>query len=298
MRLAAAPISWGVCEVPGWGLQLPAARVLADARRLGLGAIEAGPPGFLPADPAAAAALVAEHGLRLVGGFVTAVLHTPVPELEAVRTAARWLRAAGAEVLVLAAASGAPGYERPVELSDEDRRRLFAAMRASRAIANDESLTLAVHPHVGTAIERPQEIELVLAGTDVGLCLDTGHAFIGGADPVDLARAAGARIRHVHLKDVDGQLAEAVRDRRVGYAAAVRRGLYRPLGRGDARIADLTAELVGRGYDGWVVLEQDVALETDAADPSAWVAESLAFLMSRGALAAAVSSDPPFDPRD
>jgi hypothetical protein len=27
-RIAAAPISWGVCEVPGWGHQMAAERVL------------------------------------------------------------------------------------------------------------------------------------------------------------------------------------------------------------------------------------------------------------------------------
>ena len=29
-RLASAPISWGVCEVPGWGLELPVDRVLRE----------------------------------------------------------------------------------------------------------------------------------------------------------------------------------------------------------------------------------------------------------------------------
>ena len=50
MRLAGAPISWGVCEVPGWGVQVSPERMLDDAMRLDLRDIEAGPPGFLPAD--------------------------------------------------------------------------------------------------------------------------------------------------------------------------------------------------------------------------------------------------------
>jgi inosose dehydratase len=75
MKLAAAPISWGVCEVPDWGLQLAPDRVLADVRALGVHATEAGPPGFLPADSTAARALLDSCGLRLIGGFVTAVLH-------------------------------------------------------------------------------------------------------------------------------------------------------------------------------------------------------------------------------
>src|SRR2546430_3544187 len=70
MKLAGAPISWGVCEVPDWGLQLAPDRVLADMRALGLRATEAGPPGFLPADPAMARALLDSCGLRLIGGFL------------------------------------------------------------------------------------------------------------------------------------------------------------------------------------------------------------------------------------
>src|SRR5258708_11719379 len=74
-KIAAAPISWGVCEVPGWGAQLAPARVLDDARRLGFRAIEAGPPGFLPADARAAARELDARGLRCIGGFVPTAPH-------------------------------------------------------------------------------------------------------------------------------------------------------------------------------------------------------------------------------
>lgn len=281
MKLAAAPISWGVCEVPGWGHQLDPARVLADARRLGFTAIEAGPPGFLPADPSAAAALCAEHGLRIVGAFVTAVLHSADPDLETLWESATWLGQVGAEVLVLAPATGAPGYEAVFEMTAEEWRRLLGSIGEAQVIAADKGLGLAVHPHVGTAIERPEHITRLLEASDVDLCLDTGHVFVGGGDPVAIAKAAGDRVRHVHLKDADGPLAAAVRERRFGYAEAVRRGLYRPLGKGDARIADVIAQLDARGYDGWAVLEQDVAFDEATTDPAVWVEESLTFLKTR-----------------
>ena len=51
-RIAAAPISWGICEVPGWGYQLEPDRVLTEMRGAGLTATELGPDGFLPGDPA------------------------------------------------------------------------------------------------------------------------------------------------------------------------------------------------------------------------------------------------------
>lgn len=49
IRVAAAPISWGVCEVPGWGRVLDAPTVLREMAELGVQATELGPPGYLPA---------------------------------------------------------------------------------------------------------------------------------------------------------------------------------------------------------------------------------------------------------
>src|SRR3954451_16021750 len=76
-RIAGAPISWGVCEVPGWGFQLDPSLVLAQMRDVGLVATELGPEGFLPRDPQSAARTLRDAGLSAVGGFVPVVLHDP-----------------------------------------------------------------------------------------------------------------------------------------------------------------------------------------------------------------------------
>ena len=283
MRLAAAPISWGVCEVPGWGYQLDRDRVLDDAARLGLKDIEAGPPGFLPSDASEAREVVGRRGMRVIGGFVTAVLHRAErldAELEAVDRQAKWLAALGAEVLVLAAATGRDDYDTPVDLMEPEWRTLLGALPRVETIAKRHGLDVALHPHVGTVIERSGAIEHVLRDSQVQLCLDTGHVFVGGTDPSRLAREHIDRIRHVHLKDADRALAQAVRDRTVPYAAAVARGLFRPLGSGDAGIADVLATLKDAGYKGWAVLEQDIALAgapTEANDPARDVARSRDF---------------------
>lgn len=181
MKLAGAPISWGVCEVPDWGLQLPVERVLADMRALGLGATEAGPPGFLLADAPRARALLAENGLRLVGGFVTAVLHDPAAraaQIEDVARQAAWLASLGAEVLVLAAATGGSDYSVSGAVDDAGWTALLTSLDEVAAIAARHRLTLAVHPHFGTVIERAADVERFLSGCAHGLCLDTGHLAI------------------------------------------------------------------------------------------------------------------------
>jgi inosose dehydratase len=115
----------------------------------------------------------------------------------------------------------------------------------------------------------------------VPLCLDTGHLLVGGADPVAMTRAAGLRIAHVHLKDVDASLAARVRAGELGYRDAVRRGMYRPLGEGDLDVLAVLELLAGLRYDGWLVLEQDVVLETEplpGRGPAAEAARSVDFL--------------------
>ncbi len=283
-KIAGAPISWGVCEVPNWGTQLAPERVLADAQRLGFRAMEAGPPGFLPSDAAAASRALDAHGLRCIGGFVTAVLHDRArrdAELAAVEQQAAWLRDAGAELLVLAAATGRDGYEGRTELTSAEWSCLMEMLPLVERLASAKKLTVALHPHVGTVIEQPQDIDRILTGSHVRLCLDTGHVFVGGGDPAAVARAAGTRVAHVHLKDADAKLSAAVRDGSVSYAAAVQEGLYRPLGDGDAGISDVLTELRSAGYAGWYVLEQDVALTDASADPLPSIERSLMFVSAR-----------------
>ena len=284
MRLAAAPISWGVSEVPGWGHQLSAERVLADASRLGFTEIELGPPGFLPPSREA----IARHGLGVIGGFVTAVMHVPdrvEAELRAVDHQARHIASLGGKFLVLAAATGHAGYETPLRLSDDAWAALFAAIPRVRGIAEAHGLTAVLHPHVGTAIETAAAIDRILRDNDILLCLDTGHAFVGGADPARIARDWPNRIAHVHLKDADAHLAEGVRARRIAYADAVKGGLFRPLGDGDARIGDVLDALRDTRYSGWYVLEQDIALAsppTEANDPVRDIARSRDFARAHG----------------
>ncbi|WNB87077.1 TIM barrel protein [Cellulomonas sp. ATA003] len=264
MKIAGAPISWGVCEVPGWGYQMGPERVLTEMHELGLTATEFGPQGWLPQAPAERAAVLARHDLAAVGAFVPVVLHDPGHDpLPAVDRELDSFEAAGGDVLVLAASSGQDGYDERPELDDAGWQTLFTNLDRLRELATSRGIQATLHPHVGTMVERADEVERVLAGSRISLCLDTGHLLIGGADPVALAREHAHRINHVHAKDVRADLAARVRSGDLSYTDAVRAGIYTRLGEGDVDFAAIVSSLDAAGFDGWYVLEQDTVLEQE-----------------------------------
>src|SRR5437763_1550607 len=87
-------------------------------------------------------------------------------------------------------------------------------------------------------------------------------------DRSETARAA-SRIQQLHVNDLDGALAQSVRDGGLDYAAAVSRGLFKPLGSGDADASRVVEELRGSGYRGCYGLQSDIRLESVEDDPLA-----------------------------
>jgi inosose dehydratase len=282
-RLAGAPISWGACEVPGWGLMPDPETVLSEMAQLGLCGTELGPPGFLPDDPDALRATLERHGLRFVGGFTPLVLHEPDLDVAAARRALSLLVRAGGEVAVVAAVQD-EAWSEPHFLDDDGWRHLAAHARAVEALAREHGLAFALHPHVGTLIETDAQVQRALAMTEVGWCLDTGHLMIGGTDPAAFAREHAERIAHAHLKDIDAAIAAELMAGRLSLMHATQAGLFVALGRGAAPVAQTFQALNEHGYDGWLVLEQDTAITADepAVNSASMLAarESIEFLNS------------------
>ena len=283
-RIAGAPITWGVDGSPGWGYLMGRDRVMREMVDSGLSATELGPDGYLPTDASELREFLDGYGLSIVGGFVPALLYRPDrvdAELDYVERAARQLASTGSKVLVLGPSSHHAGYDTSVKMSDDEWSIFLANLGRLESIVDDAGLRTALHPHWGMAIETGGQIDRLLDHSSVGLCLDTGHAYLGGADPVAIARSAPDRVLHVHLKDVDPAKAQRVRRGEVPFREAVIDGLFVPLGEGAVDIAGVITTLEDAGYRGWYVLEQDVSLKADppaGGGPKADAVESVAYL--------------------
>lgn len=237
-------------------------------RDLGITATELGALGWLPTEPTALRALLDEFGLSLVGGFVPLVLHRADRRDELVAdatAAARTLADAGGRHFVTAVVSSHAAWERP-PLSAADWQTMFDGLAMVDEICAEHGLVQVLHPHVDTFIETSSEFDRFVDHSAVKFCLDTGHLFIGGADTVVLAGKHRDRVGLVHVKDVDGAVAQRLLNDELTLMTATAAGLFPAAGCGDAPIAATIAVLEEQLFEGWYVLEQDVAL-TDGEPP-------------------------------
>jgi inosose dehydratase len=273
--------------VPGWGQQLEPERVLSEVWSLGISAIEAGPPGFLPDRSDQAKLLLRRHWLRVVSGQAHAVLHhhdIRGSELAHIDGHASWLAAVGAETLVLSAiAPRGAKTAHGIVLDSGGWAHLLHLIGSVEHVCARHRLRLAVLPRFGSMIQGPSDIERLMVGTEAGLCFDPAHLLMVGADPLEVLELAEGRIRHVRLNDVDATLALEVRDGKLDYAQAVAEGLFKPMGTGDARVESVIETLRKSGYRGWYAIDQDVRLTAKDEKPLTSVKRSLDYVRRQAA---------------
>jgi len=280
IKIGTAPVSWGIMEVEGWDGRVAYGRVLDEMAEAGYEGTELGPYGYLPSEPERLLAELSSRGLRLVSAFVP--LHLAEPQRheagfrEAIKVAGLLARAE-ARLIVLAgdmtearmAVAGRVIEERDGMNEQHWQCAVEILTRIAKA-CRELGLATAFHHHAGTLVETPNEIERLCENTDpalIGLCLDTGHFFYGGGDPVEAVRKYGPRIWHLHLKDVRLPVLESVRRDRVGFLEAVRRDVFCELGEGAVDFPRITQGLMNCGYDGWAVVEQDVDTDQPGVQP-------------------------------
>jgi inosose dehydratase len=266
LRLANAPVSYGVFGSTVAGAS--PAELLDTVAAAGYQGCELGPPGFF-GSPAATAQAFADRGLAAVGSYVPIHLGlddaTVTADLDRMAVTCAELAASGGGLAILADEGSAPLLVNPARAWDDRSLALTSDQWTTLAGRVQQALDLAAgfgvrcsfHPHISTYVESPWEVERLLELTPVDLTLDIGHLRLAGGDPAECAAAWSARINHVHVKDADLSVLAAAR-------AAGRTDfddwwaqVCTPLGHGDVDIDGFLRVLVGTGYDGWLVVEQD-----------------------------------------
>lgn len=267
MRIATAPVNWNNPDIPEYRAWLPYERMMDEFTQAGYDATEWGPG--MPEDPAELKVQLDRRGLEMVGAFVGLPFRDADRYDEAMErglTIARRLHATGGRLLIAAEAGddrrrGEAGHvDETRGLTDEQWRNLARGLHDLADAIAPMGISVVFHNHVGTYVETPAETARLLDETDpakVGWCLDIGHLAYGGGNTIEMLKTHGGRVRHVHLKDVDGTVLAQAKAGAWSFGTALRAYIFPPLGEGIAQCREVVAQLVERGYDGWFCLEQD-----------------------------------------
>ncbi|MDE2447358.1 MAG: myo-inosose-2 dehydratase [Gammaproteobacteria bacterium] len=265
IRFGVSPIAWINDDLPELGGETPVETVLGDAHALGFEGIELG--GKFSRDPVRLGTQLDTHELALIGGWWSAALlvRTVDEEIEALQSHLQLLEALGSSVFIIAECSNSVHGNRKTPLAATPRlpdrqwdtfgERLSALAR----YLEDRGLRLAYHFHLGTVVDREQDIARFVAHTDhrVGFVVDTGHAALGGIDAERLIRTHPDRVAHVHTKDVRRQVFDEIRKRNGSFLDGVLAGMFTAPGDGDLDFRGVARALIDIGYSGWVVVEAE-----------------------------------------
>jgi inosose dehydratase len=280
LPISTAPCCWGVDDVNNPYLP-PWREVLAQAAAAGYVGIELGPHGYLPLEPGVVGPVLTEHGLHVVAGTIFDNLVDPA-NLPALLTQTH---AICALLTQLPTARGQPGQRYPgpylviidwghevrdyaaghsehaPRLSDQQWTQMISHIRQIAELAwQAYGVRAVIHPHAGGYIEFADELARLVADIPyevAGLCLDTGHLYYAGMDPVTTVRHYAERLDYLHFKDIDTKVFDQVLGERITFFAACARGVMCPIGRGVIDYRQLRELLGELRYQGFITVEQE-----------------------------------------
>jgi inosose dehydratase len=295
IRIASAPVSWGIYEFEDIEPKYPYTQVLDEIVETGYTGLELGPWGYLPTDPDVLRGELERRNLQLLSAFVPVKLVDAAAHDEAEKHAlqvGRLLAALGAEYVVLADDNGTvpeliqrSGQRSGMMLnSDEWDVVAQGVNRIARRVYDEVGLHIAFHHHCAGYVETPEESRELLRRTDpdlVGLCLDTGHWHYAGGDAVECIKEFGKRVCYLHLKDCSAEIAARCRAEKLDHFQATAAGLFCELGKGEVDFPGVVAAMEALDYDGWAIVEQDILVD-DLAAPKRFSQANRDYLKSIG----------------
>jgi inosose dehydratase len=275
IKIANAPCSWGALEFDLQGKAATYDQVLDEMKATGYSGTELGDWGFMPTEPAELRRELDKRNLSLLGAFVPVALKDvnshKKGEEAALKVARLLAEVAGDRPLIVLADENGKVPERtknagrvtPEMGLTEAEWQVYAAGAEQIAgrVKKETGLRLVFHHHCAGYVETPAEVTKLLALTDpklVGLCLDTGHFRFAGGDPLTFLQENAGRVWHVHFKDCQPEVAAQSRKEGWDYFRSVEKGVFCELGKGEVDFPAIKNALTQRGYDDWIVVEQDV----------------------------------------
>lgn len=265
IKFGISPISWSNDDMQELGAETSLESCLRDIMELGFDGTELGHKFPRTADDLRQ--VLTPFQLELVSGWFSAnlLMHDADTGIEALQGHLALLKGMGCDVMVYAEVSNAIHSDKSVPLSkspvlDNGAWVEFGSRLSKVADYLDrQGIKMAYHHHMGTVVETADEIERFFQVTNenVGIVLDTGHAVMGGVDPVHIIRAHSSRIVHVHCKDIRAAVIDRVVQDDMSFLNGVLEGMFTVPGDGDIDFATIMAELAAVNYQDWIIIEAE-----------------------------------------
>ncbi|MGR3290837.1 MAG: myo-inosose-2 dehydratase [Paracoccaceae bacterium] len=273
IRYGTNPIAWSNDDDQTLGAEISLEQCLQEAGDIGFDGIENGHK--FPLDPQALKAVLAPHNLTFVSAWYSLELLTRGvdEEISAMQPHLDRLNAMGCTVCITCETSNAihgrddlPVNDKPV-LPAAQWPEYGAKLEAVARHCESQGLAMVYHHHMGTIVETPAEIDLLMANTgpSMKLLFDTGHCYFGGGDPATVLKKYIGRVGHLHAKNVRPEIMKDVREKRLSFLEGVRLGVFTVPGEtdGDIFFPDVLKVAANANYSGWLVIEaeQDPAIQ-------------------------------------
>jgi inosose dehydratase len=198
----------------------------------------------------------ADHGIKLASLFMDGEWTNPrlwPHEFAKAQVLTRFLQSCGCTTLVCGG-----GSPETAPRSDDDYKQFAARLHDIGRYTAELGIRAVYHPHIDTFIETREQLDRMMAVLDsdvVGLCVDPAHFQLKQSDPVDIFKTYISAIDYVHLKDCTGdETTLSGFDRYLAFC---------PLGTGVVDLAGIVNVLLDSGYDGLVIVEQDISEQPD-----------------------------------
>lgn len=267
IRYGTNPIAWSNDDDRTIGAHLSLEDCLSDCEKIGFDGIEKGHK--MPTDPEELKRTLAAHKLVFVSGWhsLNLLIHSVEDEKKAIQPHLDLLKHNGCKVCIVCETSNAIHGDDDRALADkpnlaEDQWKKFGAdVEAIAQYCADQGIDLVYHHHMGTVVQTGEEIDRLMANTGPAtkLLLDTGHAWFGGSDPVEVAKKYMHRVRHIHAKNVRAAICSQVEGDRLSFLEGVRRGVFTVPGDPEGGVDFLPVLKIAaeHGYQGWLVIEAE-----------------------------------------
>ena len=264
--LACAPIAWTNDDLPDLGAENTFEQCVSEMALAGFTGSEIG--NKYPKDVETLKHKLDVRGMRICNAWFSSLLLSEGYDatIEAFIKHRDFLHALGAKVIGASEQGNSiQGKdvsifgEKPV-YTDEQWELIRKGFNKMGELAKEKGMYFTVHHHMGTGVQRAEEIDKLMEITDpdlVYLLFDTGHLSFSGEDVLGVLKKYVNRVKHVHLKSIRKDAIEDAKVKGYSFLDSVRAGSFTVPGDGDFDFTPVFDILDEAGYEGWVVVEAE-----------------------------------------